>query len=220
MQIKKIASIAVALAGVMLGVSQAYAGTPGPGSITTTGGTAVLVTSETGSITGKNALNQSVFTANTFSGVYRESGGNLDFVYQFLNNGASTIETASATNFLGTYISSGQDTLAADQYYTTNNVSMGVLGSYELSDGTVDFSFQPGGVAANKTSYLLVVRTNATQYTAGSFQLQDGGNGSTPAYMPLTAAPEPSSVAAFAFAGVGALGLMLRARKSRGSMAS
>jgi hypothetical protein len=74
------------------------------------------------------------------------------------------------------------------------------------------FSFDLTSIKTGATSGLLL---NSTGTKFRTFTAAGSGT-----YSATAAVPEPSSVAAFAATGLGVMGLMLRARKSRGSLAS
>lgn len=212
------------LIGTMLGgvlftlvASQAHAAAVTDTSI----GTDTLITSTSASgVIGTDTNNHTVFTANTYAAVYAEPvTGYLDFVYQVQDVTGDAILSVAGSRF-----ASGFHPVA---YYDTTDTQQ-FAAPYETPDfattssETVNFDFgslvgSPIGIG--EASYLLVVKTTATNYIAGNLALQDGGNGNTPAYQPAAAVPEPSTVASFGLGGFGLLALMLRARKARKTVA-
>jgi hypothetical protein len=90
------------------------------------------------------------------------------------------------------------------------------------STDTVSFFFEPVGspytvVGPGQTSALLVVNTDAQNFTASSVELQDGSNASTASYAiyaPMYSTPEPGSVVLMVF---GLTGLLAVARARRSS---
>jgi PEP-CTERM motif len=151
-------------------------------------------------------------TAATFTGVgeawvYSDSvTGGLDFVYQFKNNSNSTdpTERITASSFAGWTVSAGY-ILGLDN--PPNLVSLSANGA------VVGFEFTPGSfnVLPGETTDLLVVETNATDYKAGQFSIQDGSTATLDAFEPATLAPEPASLALI---GAGLLGVSLLRRRS------
>ncbi len=193
---------ALALVGL---TTQAWAVDLGPGGSVVPGTVANPLT-ETGFTT--EASTSGTFSTPVESGTYsayvvRTNTGTLDFVYQFSNNASSKaqVERISAFNFAG---------------YTTNvgyvaGTDAGTGGAPDTADRTTDgkvvgFNFLATGVTPGSTSDIVVIATNATTWTSGTYTFQDGGATTVTAYSPgvVAATPEPSSLAS---AGIG--GLML-----------
>jgi hypothetical protein len=149
-----------------------------------------------GSVIADTGLN--TFTSTTFSGsaeevVYRESGGTLDFVYQFKDLTGDPVALASESSFLGFTTDVG----FASAY---NIFGSGTLAPSSVSrngppvtGGDVvrfDFSSTPtGGVGNGVETYALVIKTNAISYGPGTRAYQDGTNTSISGFAP---APEPA----------------------------
>jgi hypothetical protein len=158
-------------------------------------------------------------TAGTTSGtivsaVYREAGGTLDFYYQ-VNDGASStssIAREADTSYMG---------WTTDVNYRTDGSSLtgggfvnGTLpplgGDRDIPGSTIGFNFTPpvsSQIAPGTSSDVLIIKTNATSFTAGDASVIDGGAATVASFQPV---PEPAGIAVCVLAG----GLLLR-RRSR-----
>ena len=160
------------------------------------------------------------------SAVFRNSSGTLDFLYQFSNNATSSqvITQLIESNF-STYAINDIGYIAYDFDGGGNgsvNFKAGTAGDSPLSasrsvGGSVAFNFGSGSnaIGINESSYILMVSTNATQWTAGQVQIMDNNiNTADPYYMmyqPYGAAvPEPAT---FALIGLGLVVLSMLGRK-------
>lgn len=143
-------------------------------------------------------------TAGTTSGtltsaVFMNPSGTLDFYYQVANDpgSASAIARQTDTSFFG------WDT------WTGYRIDGGSLPGGVFVDGTVPpvtadrnaggavvgFSFQPPDAAkilAGLTSNVLVISTNAVDYTLGNASIINGGTQTVSAFQPV---PEPGTLA-------------------------
>lgn len=169
--------------------------------LTTSGFTTVASTSGTFSTPAENG---------TYSAyVVRETSGTLDFVYKFHNDAssASRLERVTAYNFAG----------------FTTNVGY-VAGSGDVAPGSADrtadgkvvaFNFLgPSDANPGQTSDTLVIRTNATEFTSGTYTFQDGGATTVAAYSPTSSTtlptPEPSSLLSLGLGGLVIAGISRR----------
>ncbi len=137
----------------------------------------------------------------TFSGTYTTSvyrdpvanlacptGGCLDFVYMVTNNGPSVVESITASAF---------DSFITDVGYQPGT---GVLpttvgrSGFGTSGPVITWNF-PGAVEINagQSSDLLIIETNALNYTTGTLSAQDGTAGNGVGFQPTTV-PEPMSM--------------------------
>ena len=137
--------------------------------------------------------------------VFRNSGGLLDFYYQFSNNLASTdtITRLTDSSFGGFTTDVGYRTdLPTELSALTwlNGTRQNPSYADRKTAGTVvGFNFTDpnnSGAVVNpgETTAILVIKTNAFNYTAGITGIIDGTTTNTPSYAP-TAAPEPASMA-------------------------
>lgn len=153
-------------------------------------------------------------TAGTIiSAVYRESGGTLDFYYQVINNTTATncgnagqpacdpISRETDTAFTGFLTSLGFRTdggsLGAGDPFSNGTVPP-VTGDRNSVGDVLGFSFQPpdsAKIQPGQTSTVLVISTNATNFTSGNASVIDGGVTTVASFEPASAVPEPGSLA-------------------------
>ena len=148
------------------------------------------------SFSGTDIFNNVVFFGLIDSRVYVDSGtGKLDFTYQFSNNANSpdSIEQMTVGGYAG---------LITDaDYVPATGAAIPSLVTRSSSGDLIGFSF-PGSSAVlqGQTTDLLVIKTNASNYTLGNAAIQDGGNGNVSVFVPAPAVPEPATAAIAGFA--------------------
>jgi hypothetical protein len=113
--------------------------------------------------------------------------GDLDFVYQVANLACATppcdsIGRVTATDFTGFQTDAG--------YFNFGGGTVAPSFVDRVTADVVGFGFVTTRITSGTTSFTLVVKTDATAYTAGIANIIDGGVKSLPAYAP--AVPEPS----------------------------
>jgi hypothetical protein len=162
----------------------------------------------------------------TQSGFYTEDvvsdtvTGKLDFLFQFKNTGSTVIDRVTVSNY-----TLGGAILNAD-YATSLSIAPGLTSGSTLVAGafkpiavdrsagtgdTVGFNFAVlflgnNNVPNGGTSSVLVVKTDATQYSGGGIAVIDGATANIPALGPATA-PLPAT-ASMGFGLLGGLGCL------------
>jgi hypothetical protein len=133
------------------------------------------------------------------SAVYRNGSGTLDFYYQVANNAgsATALSRLSATNFVGfqTALAFRLDggSLAGTGFSNGTPGIIPVTGDRDASATTVGFNFVPTPpgtkIPPGTTSAVLVISTDATNFTAGNAEVIDGGTQTVAAFQPLGVQP-------------------------------
>jgi PEP-CTERM motif len=127
--------------------------------------------------------------------------GCLDFVYQFTNNGGDSNERFSMYNFAGFLVDVGTNPFGIHDPTTIDR---------SLNGPVIGFNFPASDqISTGQTTPLLVIETNALQFTTGFASAQDGTAGYGIAFSPASTVPEPSSLA-LTGGGLFVLGLLFR----------
>jgi len=158
----------------------------------------------------------------SYSGTARvavyDSGSGLDFYYQFSNDASSKngIERLSAYDY------SSLGATAVDVFQTATGFGIFTNGTENsnyadrTTSGVIGFNFVPDGsskIVPGTTSFIQIIRTNATAYTSGNFGLLNGIGDNAAGFAPTAAVPEPEGYAMM-LAGLGLIGFVAKRRMS------
>ncbi len=157
------------------------------------------------------AFSSGLYSGTLSSAVYKNDPdnalGGLTFTYQISNLAASVdpIERLTINSFGATSV---------DAFYVAATGLVPTL--FDRSTGTVGASFiaapvGPGKLSPGITSALLVLHTDATDFTATTASVIDGTVSSVASFAPFSASvPEPSTIALLA---IGAIGVPIYRRR-------
>jgi hypothetical protein len=167
--------------------------------------------------TASGPLSPPGFTGSGTTAVVRNAGGTLDFYYQLstVAGGSDGPNRITGFNFGG---------FTTDVFQISNGSaitgggfvdgSISAIGA-DRSGGTgatVGFNFTNTVFTPGMTSLVMVIRTNATSFTTGSFGAIDGGGATTAGFAPTTV-PEPSTTLLVASGFLGLAGVARRRSK-------
>ena len=160
------------------------------------------------------------FAGDTRLAVYQNTLGTLDFYYQFARTGAGTtasdaIETITGSSYLGYNVSafySDADLDSTGVFTASDNDGALATAQRNRSGSVVGIDFDPNNpVAGNQISATYIFRTDATNFSAGTFGVIDGSTVSGMGYQPA-AVPEISTWAMM-LVGFGGMGAVMRRRR-------
>jgi hypothetical protein len=218
----------VAIFAAALAASPAHATLLGPGAATTIADPLFGPFAYAGGTVEASHVNEAATFSSGISGTLtteaiKEAGGTYDFLYQITAASSNTtaIHRVTVTDFTS-YATNVQYGTAGPPF---SAVTAPVMFSADRSaDGsTVGWSFtsaSSGGVGAGLESYVLIIKTNATNYTTGSTFAIDGGIMTFPSFAPsgsMFSVPEPSSLVLGGIGALGMIGFGLRRRKALGA---
>lgn len=159
--------------------------------------------------------------APTFSGIARSAvfqdtaTGFLSFLYQFTNGSLSpeNIGRITGSAFNGYTTDVFQSASAGFGFFETGTQGASTA-DRGLSGDVLGFNFAVGNrLTPGETSFVLQVRTNASNYTTGFMGVIDGSAGAAMAFAPTAPIPEPQTYAMM-LAGLGLVGFMIRRRRA------
>jgi hypothetical protein len=165
-------------------------------------------------VTGLDNLNVVTFQGNFRQIVVTDTvTGFLDFLYQIqTTTGPDSIGRVTTNNYSAFITDVGISTGSADLIAPIGPTKFAPASIDRSGSGsTLGFQFAPSSdITAPNESYVLVIKTNATFFTAGSTSVIDGGIDSVSSFAP-TAVPEPGCAGVLLVLGGG----LLVARRAR-----
>jgi len=162
---------------------------PGPTNTVFQGGTLLASNSI--------AVATATFAGTARSAVYRNAAGTLDFYYQFSSDLASISDVGRLTFFNYTTFTTNVFNITDGNLVAAGWLA-GTVDSFQADRGAnpaaneVGFSYTTGTFMPGTTGLALLVRTNATQFIPGNFNVIDGSTSTTPSFAP--GIPEPTSM--------------------------
>lgn len=160
-------------------------------------------------VVGENALNEVRFTGELSADAFLEQSGFYTFYYRFANsaNSADAVHRFTMTGFSGYTVDAFYLGLEAGNVFP--------LFADRSNDGnTVGFTYLPrivggnGEVDPGMTTFIMGIRTNATNYKLGTTSIINGAVDTVQTFAP--AVPEPASMAIL---GVGLVALLRRRQR-------
>jgi hypothetical protein len=184
---------------------------------------------------GVDPFSNANYSGSLTAAVIRNAGGTLDFYYQITNDSTSDDSLARSTdsNFA---LVTPPTIFTTEVFYRTDDAGLAAFGfsagaasatpvtaDRGVNGRVVGFSFFPpvsSNIDPGETSRILVIRTNATNFTTGFSTVSDGLTENLSSFQPAAAAiPEPASLLLLSSA-FGAAGYMARRRARRGKPSS
>ena len=164
-----------------------------------------------------DAQNAPLYGGVLSTAVYRNAGNTLDFYYQLWNRDSSvdSVGRLTMTNFVGFTTDVGyrmDDWDGAGQFLGGTQAALSADRS--ASGGTIGFGFGAGLSQINpgEVSATMVIRTNASAYTAGSVTTQNGAVYTSASFAPVESGiPEPGT---YALIGAGLIALAAMRRRN------
>jgi len=141
-------------------------------------------------------LDSATFTANYNENVYQDGNtGDLDFVIRVQDVSAvapfsGLIEEISTASFAGFTTDVGYSLTNAPSLTAGSALPISI--SRSNAGDTVSWNFDPSPIEPGQTTALLVIDTNATNFTSGLISAIDAGSATVTGFGP-TAIPEPTS---------------------------
>jgi hypothetical protein len=170
--------------------------------------------------TEKVAPLSNIYTGTLTSSVFRNGTGTLDFTYQFSNNASSNdfIARISVINFSGFTTDAGYVTGTGNAPLEADRSALGDTVGFDFFNVLQPSVFPSNRIGPGQSSAVLVIRTDAVNFTTGFASVIDGGAVTVFSYAPLTSrdvpTPEPATFGMIGAVLVGAAVLRRRSRRA------
>ena len=177
-----------------------------------------LGSSPFGSFTPVSSLAGGAFTLpalNPISGVYGtqvfsyDPAGHLVFAYQVQLDGMPPNTSSADLQKIST--GDWDDSILVDAKQWSGGGTVAASGINRLN-GVITMYFQNPLVKAGETSFVLLLYTNATEFTEDTIGLQDGAGTTVGGFVPLAPTPEPATLSLLGL-GLAGLGTLRKFRK-------